>query len=163
MVSKNDKNKKMQKNRFFKNPKTPKLTFGDCGLISKNEGRIELIQLSTMKKIIKKFIKKKKSSIDVIREKIWYFGRPNFYIQKKSKNSRMGKGKGLIERKVIRIRRGVVLFEFLGVNLLRLEKLIKKINKYLNVKFFVLSNQSLKFTTWSKNNRYSYYYDKYLY
>lgn len=57
----------------------------------------------------------------------------------------MGKGKGLIERKVIRIRRGVVLFEFLGVNPLNLKKLIKKINKYLNVKFFILSKEELNF------------------
>lgn len=145
MVITANQDNKMQKNRFFRNPKKPKLIFGNSGIITKNEGRIEFIQLTTIKKIIKTFIKKKKSNIDIIREKIWYFGRPNFYIQKKSKNSRMGKGKGLIERKVIRIRRGVVLFEFLGVNMLKLKKLIKKINKYLNVKFFVISNENLTF------------------
>lgn len=66
----NSSNSKLQKNRFFKKPKKPELTFGDCGLITKNEGRIEFVQLSAIKKIIKKFIKKKKSSIDIIREKI---------------------------------------------------------------------------------------------
>ena len=75
----------------------------------------------------------------------------------------MGKGKGLIERKVIRIRRGVVLFEFLGVNIIKLKKLIKKINKYLNVKFFVISKENTNYNLWSKKNKYSYYYDKYLY
>lgn len=158
-----NENKNIQKNRFFKNPKTPKLAFGDFGLITKNEGRIELVQLSSMKKIIKKFIRKKKSEIDVIREKIWYFGRPNFLIQKKSKNSRMGKGKGLIERKIIRIRRGVVLFEFLGVSIIKLKKLVKKINQILNVKFYVLYSYKTYFSLWSKRKRYVYYHDKYLY
>lgn len=163
MVIVSNQDKKMQKNRFCRNPKIPKLTFGNSGIITKNEGRIEFIQLTTIKKVIKTFIKKKKSNVDIIREKIWYFGRPNFYIQKKSKNSRMGKGKGLIERKVIRIRRGVVLFEFLGVNVAKLKKLIKKINKYLNVKFFIITKENINFNLWSKKNKYLYYYEKYLY
>ena len=70
MVSKINLNSKIQKNRFYKLPKKPKLTFGDYGLITKNEGRIELVQLTSIKKIIKKFIKKKKSNLDIIREKI---------------------------------------------------------------------------------------------
>jgi len=127
---------KMQKNRFFKKPKKIEIKFGDAALTTINEGRIELIHLSVIKKIIKKFITKKKSEIDAIREKIWYFGCPNFYIQKKSKNSRMGKGKGLIERKILRVRRGFVLFEFLGVSKMRLSKLILKINKFLNVFYY---------------------------
>ena len=65
-----NKNLKMQKNRFFKNPKTPSIIFGDCSLITKNEGRIEFVQLSMIKKLIKLFIRKKKSNIDIIREKI---------------------------------------------------------------------------------------------
>lgn len=138
--------KKIQKNRFYRKPKKPKLDFGDFGLITKNEGRLELIQLSFFKKIVKTFIKKKKSNIDIIREKIWYFGRPNFLIQKKSKNSRMGKGKGMIERKVIRIRRGVVLFEFLGVHPQKLKKLALKVNKICNVKFSIISNYNICFS-----------------
>lgn len=163
MVITSNENKNIQKNRFFRNPKKPKLIFGDFGLITKNEGRLEFVQLSSLKKIVKTLIKKKKSNIDIIREKIWYFGRPNFLIQKKSKNSRMGKGKGLIERKVIRIRRGVILFEFLGVSIIKLKKLIKKINKFLNVKFDVLYRYKIYFNLWSKRNRYIYYHDKYLY
>lgn len=155
--------KKIQKNRFFRKPKKPKLDFGDFGLITKNEGRIELIQLTFFKKLVKGFIKKKKSNIDVIREKIWYFGRPNFLIQTKSKNSRMGKGKGMIERKVIRIRRGVVLFEFLGVSPLRLKKLANKVNKICSVKFCVIHRYKIYLGLWSKLTKYSYYHDKYLY
>ena len=162
MVVTKNKDKKIQKNRFFKKPKMFKLSFGDSGIVSTNEGRIEFVQLSLIKKIIKLFIKKKKSNVDIIREKIWYFGTPNFYIQKKSKNSRMGKGKGLIERKVIRVRRGFVLFEFLGVPTIKLKKLILKINKFLDVKFTVIKQENIYFSLWSKKNKYIYYHDKYL-
>ena len=61
---------KIQKNRFFNKPKKPQNKFGDVGLVCKNEGRLELIHLSLIKKKIKSFIKKKKSNLDVIREKI---------------------------------------------------------------------------------------------
>lgn len=130
-------NKKIQKNRFFKNPKKNKLNFGDFGIACKNEGRLELIHISNIKKKVKTFIRKKKSEIDIIREKIWYFGRPNFLIQKKSKNSRMGKGKGSIERKVIRVRRNFILLEFKGIPLLKIKNFVKYINKLLSVKFYI--------------------------
>lgn len=52
----------------------------------------------------------------------------------------MGKGKGMIERKVIRIRRGVVLFEFIGVAPIKLKKFSLKINKICSVKFSIISN-----------------------
>ena len=75
----------------------------------------------------------------------------------------MGKGKGLIERKVIRVRRGFILFEFLGVPFLRLNKLIKKINKVLDVKFHLIHNSLFTYRLWTKNNKYMYYHNKYLF
>jgi large subunit ribosomal protein L16 len=131
----------VQKNRFHKNPKKIKLTFGEFGFLSTNEGRIELIQLSILKKNMKIFVKKKKSRIDVIREKIWYLCTPNFILQKKSKNSRMGKGKGLNERHVIRVRKNTTIFEFSGISLYRLEQLLLKINKKLNIKLVLLKKK----------------------
>ena len=69
------KNKKInerrfQKNRFFQNPKSIKLTFGDSGLITSREGLIELIHLTLFKKYLKYFLRKKKSHLLFIREKI---------------------------------------------------------------------------------------------
>lgn len=159
----NNEFKKMQKNRFFKKPKKNFNKFGDFGLACKNEGRIELIHINKLKKKIKFFIKKKKSEIDIIREKIWYFGRPNFFIQKKSKNSRMGKGKGLIERKVIRVKKNFIILEFKGVPLIKLIKLVKYINKLFSVKMYIIKNYSIQFGLWSKLNKYLTYHDKYLF
>jgi len=157
------KEKCFQKNRYFSNPKKIKLTYGDSGLVTSREGFIELIHLSLFKKYLKNFIKKKKSHLLFIREKIWYFGRINFALQKKSKNSRMGKGKGLIERKIIRIRRGVTLFEFKGISKPKLIWLSNKINKKLKVKINIFYKKpDIFYKIWSKKNQYNYYYNKYL-
>jgi len=152
-----------QKNRYFSNPKEIKLTYGDSGLVTSREGFIELIHLSLFKKYLKNFIKKKKSHLLFIREKIWYFGRINYALQKKSKNSRMGKGKGLIERKIIKIRRGVTLFEFKGVSRSKLIWITNKINKKLKIKInFFFKKSDIFYKIWSKKNQYTYYYNKYL-
>ena len=163
MVVKNNNLNKIQKNRFKTSSKKTFNKFGDFGLACKNEGRIELIHLTQIKKKIKPLIKKKKSEIDVIREKIWYFGRPNFFIQKKSKNSRMGKGKGLIERKVLRVKNNFILFEFLGIPFLRLQKLANYLNKFLSVKFYITGKPNFNYSLWSKKNKFIIYHDKYLF
>lgn len=75
----------------------------------------------------------------------------------------MGKGKGMIERKVIRVRRGFILFEFYGVSFLKLKKFSKKINKFCNIKFSILRKKTLYFPSWSKNKNYIYYHNKYLF
>lgn len=109
---------KMQKKRFFRTPKSGKLKFGEYGFLILKEGQIEPIQISLLKKLLKKLVKKERRhslSIPVFRERIWLNIFPNFYLHSKSKNSRMGKGKGLVERKVIRVRRNTILTEFLGI------------------------------------------------
>lgn len=162
------KNKKInerrfQKNRFFQNPKNIKLTFGDAGIITLREGLIELVHLNLFKKYLKYFLRKKKSNLLFIREKIWYFGRINFALQKKSKNSRMGKGKGLVERNIIKIRRGVTIFEFKGVSRSKIIWLTKEINKKLKIKIICFFKKTdIFYKIWSKKNKYSYYYNKYL-
>jgi hypothetical protein len=62
--------KRFQKNRFFQNPKNIKLTFGDAGLVTSREGFIELVHLNLFKKYLKYFLKKRKSNLLFIREKI---------------------------------------------------------------------------------------------
>lgn len=162
------KNKKInerrfQKNRFFQKPKNIKLTFGDSGLITLQEGFIELIHLTLFKKYLKFFLKKKKSNLLFLREKIWFFGRINFALQKKSKNSRMGKGKGLVERQIIKIRRGVTIFEFKGVSKKKIIWLTTEINKKLKIKItYFFKKKDIFYKIWSKKNKYSYYYNKYL-
>lgn len=114
--NKDFKEKKLQKNRFFTKPKNIKFTFGDCAIINLKEGRLELIQLTRIKKFLKKLTHKRKRGLNFLREKLWYFGRINFFLQKKPKNARMGKGKGSMLRKIIKLRKNFVVFEFKGIN-----------------------------------------------
>ena len=97
------------------------------------------------KSLIKYFVKKKKDRVSRIREKIWYFGRLNFFLQRKSKNARMGKGKGMLERKVIRVRRGFILFEFKGIPLNKIIKLIYTVNKKTHVKFILYKKKNITY------------------
>lgn len=154
--------KKFQKNRFFKLPKNIKFIYGDNAIINLKEGRLELIQINGVKKFLKKLIKKKTPLLSFNREKIWYFGRINFFLQKKSKNSRMGKGKGLFERKVIRIKKNFIIFEFKGVNFFKLNWFLKKINKISNLRFKLISNKPIFYKNWFKLNSQSYFNTKYL-
>jgi ribosomal protein L16/L10AE len=61
--------------------------------------RIEFIYFFRFKKIFKKIIKKNKNNL-------WFFVNKNYPVSKKSKNSRMGKGKGLFNRMCGRFRAG---------------------------------------------------------
>lgn len=51
---------KLQKNRFGKNPKFKNLNYGDVGFLVSREGRLELIHLFMLKKLVKKLIKVRK-------------------------------------------------------------------------------------------------------
>jgi hypothetical protein len=69
----------------------------------------------------------------------------------------------LIERQIIRIRRGVTIFEFKGISKSKVVWLTNEMNKKLKVKikcFFKKTDVFYKI--WSKKNKYSYYYNKYL-
>lgn len=154
--------RKFQKNRFFKNPKSIKIIYGDNAIINLKEGRLELIQINGVKKFLKKLIKKKTLSLSFNREKIWYFGRTNFFLQKKSKNSRMGKGKGLFERKVIRLKKNFIIFEFKGINFFKLNWFLSKINKISNLRFKLISKKNNIYRNWFKLNTQSYFNIKYL-
>jgi len=51
---------RVQKNRGFKFSKTLKIRFGEYALVSTNESKMELIQLTFVKRLLKKLIKKRK-------------------------------------------------------------------------------------------------------
>jgi hypothetical protein len=73
----------------------------------------------------------------------------------------MGKGKGMIERKVIRIRRGMILLEFSGVPPFKLNLLLPKLNRKLDIKLAIINNSFISYNIWSIN-KYYYYHNKYL-
>ena len=136
---------------FFENYNNEsKCTFA----VAKNNGFIEPKIYIKLKRIIRKNSKKgRKASYAKVQKskfynlkrkfKKWFFLRPNYIVTKKSKNSRMGKGKGSFKRWIIRVNRGDTLFKIFGTSPYRLSKIINKnFNKKLRVKFkiFVYNN-----------------------
>lgn len=153
---------KLQKNRFKKKTVKKNLKFGDYGLLIIKGGRIELIQLFFLKKLLKKvFLRKKKFNMSKYR-KLWFFIVPNHILQKKSKNSRMGKGKGMFERNVIRVQNNKFLMEFTGINILKIKNLLKKIEKKISIKLMIYTKKQYFYSLWTKKNKYNFYYNKYL-
>lgn len=94
-------------------------------------------------------------------KKVWYNVVSNHIIQCKSKNSRMGKGKGLFERRVVRVAKNTILFEFVGVSFYKLNFFIKKINKKLGIRTYPLFNTNKSYKTLTKTNFVARYFNKF--
>lgn len=159
---------KIQKKRFFKKNIRKKIIFGDYAFLNLKETKIELIQLSFIKKLFKKLIIKKKSKKNKGKGmqknyKIWVNILPNFIISRKSKNSRMGKGKGSFERWVVRVKQGFIISEFIGISKHRLKQILVKFNKKFNMRLVLVTNLKLNnvFPLWSNLNLSLEYFNKY--
>lgn len=74
----------------------------------------------------------------------------------------MGKGKGMLDRAVIRVKKNFSIFEFKGFSKYRLNKFYLNINKKLNLGFYLYFKRSINYSLWCKNNNYVQYFDKYL-
>lgn len=121
---------------------------------------MEFVQLNFIKKAVKLVLKNSKH-IFLNYKKVWYNIVANHVIQCKSKNSRMGKGKGLFERRIIRVSKNTILFEFLGVSIFKLKFLIKKINKKLGIKTGLIIRRINSYKIVSNKGINSIYFNKY--
>ena len=74
----------------------------------------------------------------------------------------MGKGKGLVERRIIRVYKNTILFEFFGIPFYKLLNITKKINKKLNFKIVLISNNNNLYKSPFKLNSPIKYFNKYL-
>lgn len=101
-------------------------------MILEKSYNMEYIYILSFKKIFKKFFKKKKKT-----KKVWFFLSKNYPLTRKSKNSRMGKGKGKLVRYCARIWKNHNIFEFSGFyihDLFFLRKILKrKVNIGVNI------------------------------
>ena len=120
----------------------PRVVFGEFSLSLNKSYNIEYIYIYNFKKSLKKYYNFKKNNL----KKVWLFLHKNYPLTKKSKNARMGKGKGALNRYCSRISQNHNLFEFSGFNLreiLVLKKILKKkinIPTKINVGFFKNNN-----------------------
>ncbi len=148
------------KKRYSLGFKVPELIFGDFSFTLLKSYNIEYIYLYNFKKSLKKYFNFKKSNL----KKVWLFLHKNYPLTKKSKNSRMGKGKGTLSRYCSRTYKNHNIFEFIGFNLKELfflkKNFEKKINIPLQIKRNFFLNVDYKF---SKNNveKFFFFYKKY--
>jgi len=88
-----------------------------------NAIKFECVYLKFLKRKIRKLIIRRKKRYRG--RKLWINLKSNYPLTKKSKNSRMGKGKGMFLRWVVTIRPSIPFAEFLGYSfrfLIRLKK-----------------------------------------
>ena len=123
--------KQRNRNRY----KKIKLHYGDTGFINFRNCRFEYAYFYIIKRYLKNFFKFKYALGNYF--KLWVFLKVNFPISKKSKNSRMGKGKGAFVGWVIKLDHGHTIFEFKNINLIRLIKLKNYWNKMLKSKLIL--------------------------
>ena len=121
------------KKRFkFKTNKVT-LRFGNYAFLLQKATNVEFNYISFFRKILKLFFKFKKTKL----KKIWIFLNKNFPITKKSKNARMGKGKGKLLRYCMRVNNNYTLFEFDGFSINYLNKIKQLFNFKLNTKIWI--------------------------
>lgn len=151
------KNKTGFKKRYRSLHKQIKLHYGSFGLIFQKQLYLELSVLKFLKKQFKFFLKKKKNKY-FFKKKNWLFLTPNFLLTKKSKNSRMGKGKGAPHRWVINIKNGATFFETKNISTYRLNVIKKKLSIKLNAKLFLINSKVISASNLCNNTNKLWYF-----
>lgn len=112
--------------------------YGNFGLKILKSGHLRLKQIETLRKFILRFTKKY--------EIIWIRVLPHIPITKKPKEVRMGKGKGMVEHWVSRLKAGHILFELSHMRFSRAQMILTKVAKKLSLpSAFVFHKNKLNF------------------
>nr|NP_049590.1 ribosomal protein L16 [Tetrahymena pyriformis]AAD41935.1 ribosomal protein L16 [Tetrahymena pyriformis] len=117
--------------RNFKKSINSRFVFGNSMILLYKNTKFEAIYYELFRKFIKIIVKKK--NVNNIFKNYWIFLRMNTPLTKKSKNSRMGKGKGSLYRWAIRLPKNYKLLEFKNINYYRLNHLTKKWSKRIGL------------------------------
>jgi len=149
----NVKNKETNsfKKRFKLGYKKPGLIFGDFSIILCKSYNVEYIYIYNFKRGLKKYF-----SFRGLNKKVWLFLHKNYPLTKKSKNSRMGKGKGALARYCARVFQNHNLFEFSGFNVRELINLKKILKKKINLPLRMAGNffQNNSYSVIGKNQKF---------
>lgn len=117
------------KKRYQKPKKQINKNFGKIILYSTKQIRFEPIYFNIFRKWLKLYLVFKKYPF--LKNKIWINLNLNYPISRKSKNARMGKGKGSFFRWTIILSKNHKICELIFFNDIRLNVLIKNIKKKL--------------------------------
>lgn len=150
-----NKDKVCFKKRFRETNNLIVLGFGTHCIFFSRGTRIELIYLVMLRKLLKK-MKRYHRNKDITFQKTWFWLKKNYPISKKSKNSRMGKGKGKFVRWASRIRPNYILLEFYGWTHCQLKIICLKMNRKCNIFLNIHSNVHTKAQSVMSNKKYTY-------
>lgn len=106
--------------------KRTQLRFGSYGIRAITNGRISAAELEAARRV---FVRRMKRN-----GKLWIRVFPDISVSSKPSETRMGKGKGAISHWISRIRGGVILFEFDGLDFDTAKELGRICNSKLSVK-----------------------------
>jgi len=151
--------KKFKNRRSLKKKDFLKLKFGNIGFFFNKDCRFEFVYLTLLKKFLKNlnFLKFKARKFS----KTWIFLTKNYPISTKSKNARMGKGKGTMLRWSSRIPRFFFFLEFADMDILKIQKFKKKLNKKFNNSLRIKFNTIKAYPLWIKKNNSYFFIKKY--
>ena len=130
------------------------LIFGDFAIILCKSYNIEYIYIYNFKRYLKRYYSFKKGT-----KKVWLFLHKNYPLTKKSKNSRMGKGKGALARFCARVVQNHNLFEFSGFSINEVLKLKLLLKKKTNIptKLFGSFFFNTDYNVYQKNERWFFF------
>ena len=133
------------------------LKFGNVGLKLDKNYTIEKLYITALKKRLKFFLKKKTK----LKQQTWFFLMENTPVFKKGKNARMGKGKGIYQRMVFRVKKHKTLLEFFNINLLFLNKVSVFFKNTFNVHNSVVGNNKYNLNQGNKTLTYYKLYNRF--
>lgn len=129
------------KRRNYSYKKNFNLKFGNLGFFFNKSFRFEYLYFFFFKKCLKLLNKNKYMTFNKFF--FWFFLKANFPLTKKSKNARMGKGKGLFLRWVIKLPFNFIFLECLTFNYLYFFFYLKFIKKIISKNMFFLVNNKV--------------------
>lgn len=115
------------------------INFNLCKCCTSRETRFELIQFAFFKRCFKRISRKPLSYQHFSKKIFWVYWKANYPLTRKSKNSRMGKGKGAFSRWALRVPSHFLLFKFyLFVPATRINKILKFLNYKLGYPMYFI-------------------------
>lgn len=147
---------KVFKKRNKTESKLPTLTMGVSAICFYREGRFEGIYFRRLKKILKKYFKNPCPRYFHRWRMCWLFAVSNFNLSKKSKNARMGKGRGGMVKWVFRIKANSKFLEFTGFSYYRLKYFLYTLQCKTNLPLILIkNNDKIKNTKQSLNQNFT--------
>lgn len=119
--------------------KEPQLLLGNAGIFFFNHVQLEFLYLKFLRRRIR-YIWKKRAKRSFNRQ-VWLNLKPNYPLSQKSKNARMGKGKGMFMRWIVIVKGYYVFAEFFGFNAQLLFTLTKKLGRIFPTKLYFITLQ----------------------